>query len=59
MVMMMFDNFSDKLVDVFKKLKGYGKFLEKNIEEGFKEVCLVLFEVDVYYKVVKSFIVDI
>ena len=59
MVMTMFDNLSDKLADVFKKLKGHGKLSEKNIEEGLKEVRLALLEADVHYKVVKSFIADI
>jgi signal recognition particle subunit SRP54 len=57
--MTMFDNLSDKLADVFKKLKGHGKLSETNIEEGLKEVRLALLEADVHYKVVKSFIADI
>jgi signal recognition particle subunit SRP54 len=59
MVMTMFDSLSDKLADVFKKLKGHGKLSEKNIEEGLKEVRLALLEADVHYKVVKSFVADI
>ena len=30
----MFDNLSDKLDGVFRKLKGHGKLTESNIEEG-------------------------
>ncbi len=55
----MFDNLSDKLNSVFKKLKGHGKLTEKNIEEGLKEVRMALLEADVHYKVVKKLIAGI
>jgi signal recognition particle subunit SRP54 len=55
----MFDNLSDKLSDVFKKLKGHGKLSEKNIQEGLKEVRMALLEADVHYKVAKKIIADI
>ena len=55
----MFDNLTDKLDSVFKKLKGHGKLTEKNIEEGLKEVRIALLEADVHYKVVKKLIADI
>jgi signal recognition particle subunit SRP54 len=55
----MFDNLSDKLNAVFKKLKGHGKLTEKNIEAGLKEVRLALLEADVHYLVVKKFIAGI
>jgi signal recognition particle subunit SRP54 len=55
----MFDNLSDKLDGVFKKLKGHGKLSEKNITDGLREVRMALLEADVHYKVVKSFIADI
>ena len=55
----MFDNLSDKLNAVFKKLKGHGKLTEKNIEAGLKEVRLALLEADVHYQVVKKFIAGI
>ncbi len=55
----MFDNLSDRLESVFKKLKGHGKLTEKNIEDGLKEVRMALLEADVHYKVVKKFIADI
>jgi len=38
----MFENLSDKLALVFKKLKGHGKLSENNIEEGLKEVRMAL-----------------
>ncbi|MGA7144562.1 MAG: signal recognition particle protein [Desulfobacterales bacterium] len=52
----MFENLSDKLNAVFKKLKGHGKLTEKNIEEGLREVRMALLEADVHYGVVKRFI---
>ena len=52
----MFENLSDKLDAVFRKLKGHGKLTEKNIEEGLKEVRLALLEADVHYRVVKEFV---
>ncbi len=55
----MFENLSDKLAHVFKKLKGHGKLRESNIEEGLKEVRMALLEADVHYRVVKKFIADI
>ncbi|MBS3808864.1 MAG: signal recognition particle protein [Desulfobacterales bacterium] len=55
----MFDNLSDKLGSVFKKLKGHGKLSEKNIEEGLREVRMALLEADAHYKVVKQLIADI
>jgi signal recognition particle subunit SRP54 len=55
----MFENLSDKLDAVFKKLKGHGKLTESNIEEGLREVRMALLEADVHFRVVKQFIADI
>jgi len=55
----MFENLSDKLDSVFKKLRGHGKLSEKNIDEGLKEVRMALLEADVHYRVVKGFIEDL
>ena len=55
----MFDNLSDKLNTVFKKLKGHGKLTEKNITDGLKEVRMALLEADVHYKLVKTFVAGI
>ncbi|MEW6440311.1 MAG: signal recognition particle protein [bacterium] len=51
----MFDNLSDKLALVFKKVKGHGKLSEKNVQEALKDVRIALLEADVNYKVVKDF----
>lgn len=55
----MFDNLSDRLNLIFKKIKGHGKLTEKNIEEGLKEVRMALLEADVHYKVAKKLINEI
>jgi len=55
----MFDNLSDRLNVIFKKLKGHGKLTEKNVEEGLREVRIALLEADVHYKVTKKLIADI
>jgi signal recognition particle subunit SRP54 len=52
----MFDRLSDKLAEVFKRLKGHGKLNEAQVQEALREVRLALLEADVNYKVTKSFI---
>lgn len=52
----MFDNLSDRLQDVFKKLRGHGTLTEENIQEAMREVRLALLEADVNFKVAKDFI---
>ncbi len=52
----MFEQLSEKLETVFKKLRGHGRLTEANIEEGLREVRLALLEADVHYRVVKQFI---
>ncbi len=52
----MFQDLTEKLEVVFKKLRGQGKLTEKNISDALKEVRRVLLEADVNYKVAKSFI---
>jgi signal recognition particle subunit SRP54 len=55
----MFENLSQKLDTVFRKLKGHGKLNEKNIADGLKEVRLALLEADVHFRVVKKFVAEI
>lgn len=52
----MFENLSDKLQDVFKKISGKGKITEENITDAIREVRRALLEADVNLKVVKEFI---
>src|SRR5512138_3570756 len=52
----MFENLSDKLDLVFKKLRGQGVMTEENVKEALREVRLALLEADVNFKVVKDFV---
>ncbi|MEI6314146.1 MAG: signal recognition particle protein, partial [Syntrophus sp. (in: bacteria)] len=55
----MFENLTDKLDNIFKKLKGKGRLDEENIQGALKEIRMALLEADVNFKVVKSFIEDV
>ncbi|MBN2009470.1 signal recognition particle protein [candidate division KSB1 bacterium] len=55
----MFQELSDKLDLVVKKIRGQGKITDKNIASSLKEVRRVLLEADVNYKVAKSFIASV
>ena len=52
---MAFDNLSDKISAVFKKLRSRGKLTEADVKEAMREVRLALLEADVNYKVAKDF----
>ena len=53
---MAFESLSDKLNNVFKKLRGKGRLSESDVKEAMREVKLALLEADVSYKVVKDFV---
>lgn len=53
---MAFEGLSEKLNNVFKKLKSRGKLSESDVNEAMREVKLALLEADVSYKVVKDFV---
>lgn len=53
---MAFEGLSEKLNNVFKKLKSRGKLTESDVKEAMREVKLALLEADVSYKVVKDFV---
>jgi len=55
----MFESLSDKLQDVFKKLRGKGGLTEQDVNDALREVRLVLLEADVNYKVVKDFVATV
>lgn len=55
----MFDNLSDRLGGVFKKLRGHGKLTDENIKEAMREVRMALLEADVNFKVVKEFVATV
>ena len=52
----MFENLTDRLEGVFKKLRGHGVLTEDNINEAMREVRLALLEADVNYRVARDFV---
>ena len=55
----MFENLTDRLEGVFKKLRGQGKLSEENINEAMREVRGALLEADVNFKVAKDFVAGV
>ncbi|MCI5224276.1 MAG: signal recognition particle protein, partial [Candidatus Electrothrix sp. AR4] len=55
----MFENLTDRLEGVFKKLRGHGRLTEENIDEAMREVRTALLEADVNFQVVKEFIASV
>ena len=56
---MAFENLTEKLSRVFKKLRGQARLTESNMDEMLKEIRIALLEADVNYKVVKEFISNV
>ncbi|MHB0912577.1 MAG: signal recognition particle protein [Armatimonadota bacterium] len=52
----MFESLSEKLQNVFKKMRGKGVLSEGDVSEALREVRLVLLEADVNFRVVKDFV---
>ncbi len=52
---MAFEGLSEKLQNVFKKLRSKGMLTESDVKEALKEVKMALLEADVNFKVVKQF----
>ena len=55
----MFENLSEKLQGLTKRLRGMGRISEDNIGEAMRDVRLALLEADVNFKVVGGFINDV
>ena len=55
----MFENLTDRLEGVFKRLRGHGILTEENIQEAMGEVRMALLEADVNFKVVKDFVATV
>ncbi len=53
---MAFDSLSEKLQNIFKRLRGKGRLSEEDVRLAMKEVKMALLEADVNFKVVKQFI---
>ena len=55
----MFENLTEKLDGIFRKLKGHGRLDEENIKGALREIRMALLEADVNFKVVKDFVEDV
>ncbi|MCI7066857.1 MAG: signal recognition particle protein [Butyrivibrio crossotus] len=53
---MAFDSLSEKLQNIFKKLRGKGRLSADDVKTAMKEVKMALLEADVNFKVVKQFV---
>jgi len=53
---MAFEGLTDKLNNVFKKLRSRGRLSESDVKEAMREIKLALLEADVNFKVVRQFI---
>ncbi len=51
---MAFDSLSEKLQNIFKRLRGKGRLSEDDVKVAMKEVKMALLEADVNFKVVKQ-----
>jgi signal recognition particle subunit SRP54 len=54
-----FENLTEKLDGIFRKLKGRGSLDEENIRSALKEIRMALLEADVNFRVVRDLIEDI
>lgn len=55
----MFENLTDGLQQVFRRLRGYGRLSESNISDAMDEIRTALLEADVNYQIVKEFIAEV
>ncbi len=55
----MFEELSQKLENVLRKIRGEGKISESNVSESLREIRKVLLDADVNFKVVKQFIEEV
>ncbi|MCW5199973.1 signal recognition particle protein, partial [Desulfobulbus sp. F1] len=55
----MFENLTERLDGVFRKLRGHGTLTEENIAEAMREVRTALLEADVNLQVVKEFVASV
>jgi signal recognition particle subunit SRP54 len=52
----MFDELSDKVSDVFSKLRGRGVLTDGDVKEGLREIRRVLLEADVSFQLTREFV---
>jgi len=56
---MAFESLTDKLSNVFRRLRGKGRLSEADVKEAMKEIKMALLEADVNFKVVKNFVASV
>jgi len=54
-----FDALTNRLDDIFTRLRSHGRLSEKQVDEVLREIRLALLEADVSLKVVKAFVADV
>jgi signal recognition particle subunit SRP54 len=52
----MFEQFSEKLQGVFRKLRGQSRLREEHVDEALREIRLALLEADVQFQVARDFV---
>jgi signal recognition particle subunit SRP54 len=52
----MFETLSDRLEDVFRRLRGHGRLSEAQVDEALREVRMALLEADVHVRVARDFV---
>jgi signal recognition particle subunit SRP54 len=55
----MFESLSEKLDQIFRKLKGRGRLDEEHVRQAMKDIRMALLEADVHFRVVKDFTEDV
>ena len=55
----MFENLSDRLEGIYKKLKGRGILKEADVDEALREIRIALIEADVSLPVIKDFLAEV
>ncbi len=55
----MFDALSDRLNDVFRRVRGRGRVTEDNVREVMRDIHTALLEADVHLEVVKKFCAEV
>ena len=55
----MFDSLTERLDDIFTRLRSRGRLSEKQVDEVLREIRLALLEADVSLRVVKAFVADV
>ena len=55
----MFENLTDKITDVFRRLGNKGRLTESDVDEALREIRLALLEADVHFRVARTLVTRI